>query len=328
MPQHKLRIVLISPKGPLYRHRGGIFKQSLRYMPLTFPTLAALIPDEINVDLICVDEGISDIDMNLEADLIGMTVITGTAPRAYELSDHFRRRQIPVVLGGPHVTLVPADAQPHADSIVVGYAEEEWPRLLRDFVAGRLQPRYTQSPDLDLAGRSRPDRSVLSRWKYITTDVFEATRGCVHNCSFCVVPSAWGRKPLQKPVEEIVEDIRCQRARRAIFVDLNLIADKQYAGRLFEALIPLKVQWYGLATTLLCDDLPLLDLVARSGCRGLLMGLESLSVQNLHNSHKQFNDPDKYAQVVERLHARRIALQGCFVFGLDDDTPDVFLKRA
>ena len=326
--KHKLRVVLISPKGPLYRRRGGIFKQTLRYMPLTFPTLASLIPDDLDVELTCIDEGIADVDLNLDADLIGMTVITGTAPRAYELSDHFRRRGIPVVLGGPHVTLVPDDAQPHADSIVVGYAEEEWPRLLRDFVSGQLRPRYTQSPDLNLAGFPLPDRSVLPRLKYITSDVYEATRGCVHNCSFCVVPSAWGRKPFQKPVEEVIEDLRRRKARRALFVDLNLIADKQYAAQLFEALIPLKIQWYGLVTTLLCDDLPLLDLVARSGCRGLLMGLESISPDNLRDSHKSFNNPDKYAQIVEQLHARKIALQGCFVFGLDDDTPDVFLKTA
>ncbi|MED5420850.1 MAG: cobalamin-dependent protein, partial [Pseudomonadota bacterium] len=121
-----MKIVLISPKGPLYRHRGGIFKQSLRYMPLTFPTLAALIPAEIDADVTCIDEGIGDVDMHIDADLIGMTVITGTAPRAYELADQFRGRGIPVVLGGPHVTLVPDDAQSHADSIVVGYAEQEW----------------------------------------------------------------------------------------------------------------------------------------------------------------------------------------------------------
>ena len=326
--RRKLRIVLISPKGPLYRRRGGLFSQTLRYMPLTFPTLAALIPEEINAEVVCIDEGISEVDLHVKADLVGMTVITGTAPRAYALSQHFRQRKIPVVLGGPHVTLVPDDAQPHADSIVVGYAEDEWPRLLRDFVANRLKPRYTQSTDLNLAGYPLPDRRVLPRWRYITSDVFEVTRGCVHDCSFCVVPSAWGRKPLQKPIEEIVDDLKRQRARRAIFIDLNLIADKPYAARLFEALIPLKIQWYGLATTLLCDDLPLLDLVARSGCRGLLMGLESLSVQNLTSNHKRFNHPDQYARVVERLHQRRIALQGCFVFGLDDDKPDVFLKTA
>ena len=323
-----LRIALISPKGPLYRHRGGIFGQSLRYMPLTLPTLKALVPDDVNAEVTCIDEGIGTVDLGLDADLIGMTVITGSAPRAYELSRQFRRRGIPVVLGGPHVTLVPDDAQPHADSIVVGYAEDEWPRLLRDFVAGRLQPRYTQAPDLDLAGRPLPDRSVLPRSRYLTSHVFEATRGCVHNCSFCVVPTAWGRRPYQKPIDDVLEDIRRQKTRRAIFIDLNLIADKHYAARLFEALIPLKIQWYGLATTLLCDDLPLLDLVARSGCRGLLMGLESLFSQNLNDSHKAFNDPAKYPLVVERLHERRIALQGCFVFGLDEDRPDVFLKTA
>src|SRR6516165_4168965 len=111
MTTSTLKIVLLSPKGPLYRHRGGIFRQSLRYMPLTLPTLKALVPPEINADVECIDEGIGDVDGNLQADLIGMTVITGTAPRAYELAAHFRGRGIPVVLGGPHVTLIPDDAQ-------------------------------------------------------------------------------------------------------------------------------------------------------------------------------------------------------------------------
>ncbi|MGH7140841.1 MAG: B12-binding domain-containing radical SAM protein, partial [Pirellulales bacterium] len=196
------------------------------------------------------------------------------------------------------------------------------------FVAGRLQPRYTQSPELKLAGYPLPERGVLPRRRYLTADVFEATRGCTHNCSFCVVPAAWGRKPFQKPVDEVVADIRRQQARRAIFIDLNLIADKHYATALCEALTPLKIHWYGLATTLLCDDLPLLDLFAESGCRGLLMGLESLSARNLDDNHKAFNHPENYLQVVDRLHQRGIALQGCFVFGLDDDTPDTFLRTA
>lgn len=323
------RIALISPKGPLYRHRGGIFGRSLRYMPLTLPTLVSLIPPELHAEVVCYDEGIGEVDPNrIDADLVGLTVITGTAVRAYELARAFRARGATVVLGGPHVTLAPDDAQPHADSIVVGYAEDEWPRLLRDFTAGRLLPRYVQAPTLELAGRPLPDRSVLNRWKYLTDNVFEATRGCVHNCSFCVVPNAWGRKPYQKPVEEVTADIRRQRAKKAIFIDLNLIADKAYASRLFEALVPLSIEWYGLATTLLCDDLPLLDLAARSGCRGLLMGLESIEQENLRDNHKSFNDPRRYREVVARLHERRIALQGCFVFGLDEDTPEVFEKTA
>ena len=318
--QEKIRILLISPKGPLYRHRRGIFRKSLRYMPLTLPTLAALVPPEIPVDITCVDEGIQEVDESFAADLVGLTVITGTAPRAYELADRFRRRGIKVVLGGPHITLVPEDAEPHADSLVVGYAEDEWPNLLRDFVQGRMKKRYTQDPGLDLANRPAPRREVLPRRRFLTDQVFEATRGCTHRCDFCVVPTAWGRRPFQKPVEEVVADLRRQKARRAIFVDLNLVADRLYAERLFQALIPLRIQWYGLATTLLHRDPDLLKLAARSGCRGLLMGLESVDPEVLQSSGKGFNDPESYEGLVEDLHRHGIALQGCFVFGSDGDT--------
>ncbi|HVU27013.1 MAG TPA: radical SAM protein [Verrucomicrobiae bacterium] len=328
MSARKIKIVLISPKGPLYRHRSGIWKKSLRYQPLTLTTLAALVPPEIPTELQLFDEGIADVPLDLEADLIGLTVITGTAMRAYELADHFRRRDITVVLGGPHVTLIPDDAQPHADAIVTGYAEDSWPQLLRDFANGKLKSCYEQSPNLDLAGRPFARRELLPSHRYLTNNVFEATRGCVHSCDFCVVPTAWGRKPFQKPVEQVIADIRQHGARKLIFVDLNLIADRGYGLNLFKALIPLKLQWYGLATVLLADDLELLELASRSGCKGLLMGLESISPQNLRESHKGFNSPEKFVRVVERLHEHGIALQGCFVFGLDHDEPDIFFKTA
>jgi radical SAM superfamily enzyme YgiQ (UPF0313 family) len=323
-----VRVALISPKGPLYRHRGGIFRKSLRYQPLTLTTLAALVPSEVPVELTLIDEGIADVPERLEADLVGLTVITGTAPRAYELSAQLRARGIAAVLGGPHVTLIPDDAQPHADAIVTGYAEDTWPQLLRDFAAGRMLARYDQVPDLDLARRPFPRRELLPSKRYLTNDVFEATRGCIHNCDFCVVPAAWGRKPYQKPVQDVIADIHQHGARKLIFVDLNLIADRAYAARLFRALIPLNVQWYGLATVLLADDEELLDLAEASGCRGLLMGLESISPDSLRFSRKSFNAPDRFVRVVERLHAHGIALQGCFVFGLDADEHDVFLKTA
>ena len=323
-----MRIALVSPKGPLYRHRGGIFRRSLRYAPLTLTTLASLVPPELDPEFALVDEGIDDVNRNLTADVIGMTVITGTAPRAYELAAHFRSRGIPVVLGGPHVTLAPDDAQPHADSIVVGYAEDTWPELLRDLQAGRLRPRYVQAPGLSLAGRPLPRRDLLPQARFLTNNVFEATRGCIHNCDFCTVPAAWGRKPFQKPIEDVVADIRHHRARKLIFVDLNLIADREYAARLFAALTPLRVQWYGLSTVLLADDLPLLKLAARSGCRGLLIGFESIVAGNLRDSSKVFNKPAHFARVVDLLHAHGIAVYGCFVFGMDHDTPDVFLQTA
>ena len=324
-----MRIVLISPKGPLYRHRGGIFKKSLRYMPLTLTTLASLVPEELGAEIELIDEGIAEVDPGaIRADLVGLTVITGTAMRAYELAARLRERGLPVVLGGPHVTLVPDDAQPHADAIVVGYAEESWPELLRDFAASRMKRRYDQRPGLSLAGLPFPRRDLLPRGRFITDDVFEATRGCIHKCDFCVVPSAWGQKPYQKPVEDVVADIRQKGARKLIFVDLNLIADRDYAARLFAALIPLKVQWYGLATVLLAEDAELLSLAQRSGCKGILMGLESISRENLRESKKGFNSPERYKELVEKLHRHGIALQGCFVFGMDHDTPDIFEKTA
>ncbi len=323
-----MKLVLLSPKGPLYRHRTGIFKKNLRYAPLTLTTLASLVPPEITTDIQIVDEGIEDIDLNLEADLIGITVITGSARRAYELSAHFRARGIRVVLGGPHVTLVPDDAQPHADAIVVGYAEDTWPELLRDFAAGLMRPRYVQAPRLSLADRPFPRRDLVKKHSYLTTHVFEATRGCVHSCEFCVVPTAWGLKPFQKPVADVVADIRQHYARKIIFIDLNLIADKDYAARLFEALIPLRVQWFGLSTTLLARDKPLLALAARSGCTGLLMGFESILPANLKQSKKGFNSPGEYRELVELLHRHGITLMACFTFGMDVDTPDVFMKTA
>ena len=324
-----MKLVLLSPKGPLYRHRGGIFKKNLRYAPLTLTTLAAYVPTTVTTDIRIIDEGVEEIDVEkLEADLVGITVITGTAVRAYEIADRLRTRGIAVVLGGPHVTLIPEDAQPHADTLVIGYAEVTWPQLLHDFVAGQMQPRYVQAPDLKLENLPFARRDMVKKNSYITTHVFEATRACVHSCDFCVVPTAWGLKPYQKPVEEVVADIRQHWARKIIFIDLNLIADKAYAARLFEALIPLKVQWFGLSTTLLAKDKPLLELAARSGCTGLLMGFESITPANLKQSKKGFNSPGEYRELVELLHHYGITLMACFTFGMDHDTPDVFLKTA
>ncbi|MAE66302.1 MAG: B12-binding domain-containing radical SAM protein [Phycisphaeraceae bacterium] len=322
------RIALVSPKGPLYRYRGGIFRRSLRYAPLTLTTLAALVPEDLDLDVVIIDESIEAIDDDLNVDLVAMTVITGTAPRAYELSARFRARGRPVVLGGPHVTLVPHDAIGHADAIVVGYAEESWPRLLRDFASDRMRSRYDQDPGLSIAGTPFPRRDLLPRRRFSTTNVFEATRGCSHDCDFCVVPSAWGRSPLRRPVGEVVADIRQHGARKLIFIDLNLIAHRGYAAELFAALIPLRISWYGLATVLIADDIELLDLARRSGCRGLLIGLESIRSESLAGANKGFHDPQRYPELTRLLHEHGIALMGCFVFGFDGDTRTVFQETA
>jgi radical SAM superfamily enzyme YgiQ (UPF0313 family) len=286
---------LISPKGPLYRHDGGIFRKSLRAAPITLTTLAALIPPELKVSLRLIDEGIETVPLSLDSDLVAMTVITGTATRAYELAAHYRALGKTVVLGGPHVTLMPDEAAQHADAIVTGYAEESWPALLRDWAAGKMASRYAMAPGFSLQKPENlpmPRRDLLPKRAYKTIHTFEATRGCAHNCEFCVVPAAWGRVPLTKPVTHVVDEIRQSGARRLIFYDLNLIANRRYAKDLFRALIPLKVKWFGLATTLLDDDM--IELMAASGCRGLLIGFESVSNATLAGIGKSFNRPDQY----------------------------------
>jgi hypothetical protein len=254
-------IALISPRGPLYRHNGGIWKKSLRYAPLTLTTLAALIPDALNAEVTLVDEGIEEVDTDLDADLVGISAITGTAPRAYEIADDFRSQDVPVVLGGVHPTLRPEEAMAHADSVVTGYAEETWPQLLHDFMNGGMQRRYDQDPDLDLSSSPRPRRDLLPEGRFTTPHTIEATRGCQHRCDFCVVPSAWG-SPMQKPVAEVIDDIRQMDPDTLVFLDLNLLGDIGYAKELFRALIPLDLQWGGLATTLIAQDDELIDLAA------------------------------------------------------------------
>ena len=319
-----MRIVLLSPRGPLYRHRGGIWKKTMRYAPLTLTTLASLVPSELGADIRIVDEGIDEIQPDdIDADLVGISAITGTAPRAYEIADRLRERGIPVVLGGVHPTLLPDEAMQHADSTVVGYAEEAWPQLLRDFAAGHLARRYDQRPDLSLANLPFPQRELFDTSLVNVAHTLEATRGCIYQCEFCVVPAAWGR-PLQKPIADVVADIRQMRAKRVIFLDLNLIADVEYAKALFTALVALNIRWGGLVTTQIAWDDELLDLAARSGCRGLLIGFESLNQESLLEAKKAFNMRRSYHDVVRKIRERRIALMGCFVFGFDHDTVDTF----
>jgi len=319
-----MKIVLISPKGPLYRHKGGIFKKSLRYQPLTLTTLAALIPKDIDHEITLIDESIQTIPNNLDADIVGMTVISGTAKRSYELAKRFQDEGKHVVLGGPHVTLVPDEAQKYADSIFVGYAEQTWPQFLYDFKNKTTKNIYSQDENFTLDSSPFAKRELFSKKYFLTQAVFEATRSCIHKCDFCVAPSAWGSKQYQHNIDWVIEDIKRVGQKKIIFVDLNLVSDKAYAMELFRRLIPLNVQWFGLATVLIAHDDEMLELMAKSGCKGLLLGLESISDSNLKTAHKQFNNSVDYASLIDKLHRLKISIQGCFVFGLDEDSKDVF----
>lgn len=323
-----MRIQLLSPAGEIHRNSTGIFKTALRYAPLTLTTLAALVPKELDADVTIQDEGVQPLDLDVDADLFGITAITGTALRAYKIADELRSKGRTVVIGGVHATLLPDEAARHADSIVLGYAEKSWPQLLRDFARGGLQPRYFTPTGRSLAGVPIARRDLLKRERYATVNSIEATRGCPHKCDFCVVPTAWANTYAHRPVEEVVAELKTFEGRTALFIDLSPVEDVQYAKALYRAMAPLRMRWVGLATTRIAEDDELLKLAARSGCKGLLIGFESISQESLNWTNKHFHAAPKYAEVVKKLHDHGIGIQGCFVFGFDTDDKSVFERTA
>jgi radical SAM superfamily enzyme YgiQ (UPF0313 family) len=322
-----MKIQLIQPAGEIHRNRTGIFKRSLRYAPLTLTTLAALVPEELNAEVTIQDEGVQPLDLDFDADLVGLSAITGTALRTYDIADTLRARGHTVVLGGVHPTLLPDEAARHADAVVTGYAEQAWPQLLQDFRNGRLQPRYA-SPTGREFRIPRPRRELLERKRYVTTNSIEATRGCPHRCDFCAVPAAWGGVYAHRPIPDVIAELESFERKHAVFIDLSPVEDVRYAKELYRAMIPLNMQWLGLATTRIAEDAELLDLAARSGCRGLLIGFEAVDQPTLDGMQKHFHHARDYADVVRKLHDRGIAIQGCFVFGFDTDDESVFERTV
>src|SRR5436190_10061378 len=179
-----MKIQLLLPAGEIHRNKSGIFKTALRYAPLTLSTLAALVPEDIEAEITIQDEGVQPLNLDFEADLVGISCITGTALRGYAIADQLRAKGFPVIFGGVHATLLPDEAQRHADSVVVGYAEHSWPEALRDFKAGRLKKRY-HTPTGRTLEVPIARRDMLDRKRYATVNSFGATRGAPRKCAVC-----------------------------------------------------------------------------------------------------------------------------------------------
>lgn len=322
-----MKITLLSPQSVMYRKRG-IFSKALRYAPLTLTTLAALVPEELNAEIRIIDEGVEELNLDaIDADLVGITCITANAPRVYELSRQLRARGITVVIGGVHPTLIPDEAQPNADAIVVGYAEQSWPRLLHDFAAGKLQARYNEGPGYRFAGVPEPRRDLLKKEGYITLNTVQAVRGCPYKCNFCVVPVAWPGY-LQRPIREVISEIERLPGNNFLFLDLSPTENPTYIKQMYRELAPLKKRWGGLATIRIAQDREMLQLAEKSGCGGLLIGFESVSPATIKQMRKGFNKPDKYSEAVKIIHSHGIAINGCFVFGLDGDDKGIFERTV
>lgn len=327
-----MKILLVLPHGPIHRAVSGSYKRSLRYAPLTLATLAALIPPELEAEVRVIDEGadIWDPRSHLDVDLVGISSMTGTAQRGYAIADFFRQHHVPVIIGGIHATLMPDEAKQHADCVITGLAEDTWPQALLDARAGRLQPFYHMRPDFNWAVGRRPipDRSIFDRKKYVTVNSIEATRGCAHHCSFCAVATAWNNRYFTRPVEEIVAEIRTLSGNELCFLDPSLTCNRDFSLQFFAALQPLKKWWVGCATIDVAHDPKFLAAMAASGCRGLLIGFESVSQDSLHEVRKPFNKVAQYKEAVRKLHDHGIGVQACFVFGLDTDDRDVFKRTV
>ena len=322
-----MKLLLIMPDADIHKLSVGKINRSFREAPLTLTTLAALIPEDINCEIRIIDESIDKIPFDEYFDLIGVSCLTGTAVRAYEIADCFRSKGSKVVLGGVHVSFMPQEAAVHADCIVTGFAEETWPELLRDFVKGKMKSRYSADSSPSLADLPEPRRDLQKRGGYMVPNTVFATRGCRGKCEFCTVPAlpyGWHTRP----VGDVVDEIRNIRTKMFAFNDVNLCEDRKYAIELFNAIAPLKKKWGGLATVSIVNDAELMEAMKKSGCIYLLTGFESVNEHSLNSISKRFNKTEQYKKTIDILHSYNIAVQGCFIFGLDDDTTDIFDKTA
>ncbi len=321
-----MRILLVSPAAPSLRIRrhGERPKTSWMYRSgrVSLLAVAAATPEEHEIRFL--DEHVEPVDYDARVDVVGLSFSTPLAPRAYEIGDEFRRRGVPVIFGGYHATFLPDEALAHCDSVCIGEAEPVWPRMLHDIEHWRLSRSYHSVARPDLSRWSPLRRVQWDADSHEMLNVVMAGRGCPRSCDFCAVTEFYGNTYRHRPVKAIVDDIEAAGGKFIVICDDNIAADPAFAAELFRAITPLKIRWVGQSTLQIAEDRELLHLAARSGCRGLFIGLESLAKSNLVKSGKDFHDPERYAELVPRVTGEGIAVMAGFVFGFDHDDYRVF----
>lgn len=317
------RLLLLNPTSPNRRAEAGHRPRAprvFRFSMLSSLSVAAAMPPGVEVRII--DEDIEPIAFDAQADLVGISCMTFNAPRAYAIADRFRSQRTPVILGGYHPTLLPQEAIEHADSVCIGDVEPVARQIIEDLARGDLQPSYSAQPG-SLAGLPRPRRDLIRRRDYIPLDAIQATRGCDRSCAFCSVAAFHRSRFRARPVDEVIDEL-AGLGRNILLLDDSLTCSRDYAATLFAAMIPLKKRWFSQSSVSLAFDPELLDLAVRSGCKGLFIGFESLSERSLRSWNKRGNLERDYLKAVHNLHARGIAVFAGFVFGGDDERPDIF----
>jgi radical SAM superfamily enzyme YgiQ (UPF0313 family) len=319
-----MRIKLIFP-GRELRDTEMVMKNHL--VPSeTLTAIAAATPPQHEV--VVVDENVQRLDLDDTPDLVGITVYTFLAPRAYKIADSYRSRGIHVVLGGLHVTGVPGDALNHADTIFIGEAEVLWAGFLSDLERGNAQRIYGPTFPSDLDALPFPRKDLLKKHKYFTTASASGSRGCPYRCDYCfnsVRPKAPYR---QRSIASLVRQIRDQGDSYYIFFDDNLTVDRSFARALCRALKPLGIRWRCAASIDLGYDEELVRAMAESGCESIFIGFESINAGSLDESSKHHNRRLDYERLIGILQRNNILINAAFVFGFDHDTPSVFRETV
>jgi radical SAM superfamily enzyme YgiQ (UPF0313 family) len=317
-----MKIKLIAPR----EQREDTLSSSLKLQRVNLPLLAALTPPGHTVTI--VDEAFGPDDTNQDVDLVGITVMTDVVPRAYDIAAAYRRKGVKVVMGGIHPTVLPDEALEHADSVVVGEAEDSWPRLLSDAASGQMQRIYRSGKMTDLQGLPKPRRDLFPGSKdkgYIPIPIgVETSRGCPNDCEFCSIGRTLGAQYRVRPVLEVLAEIEAIDSPYIFFVDDALGLNRNAAKKLFTEMIPLRRLWLGQGTVSLAQDLELIGLMKRAGCLGLLIGFESVQKTIQNEVKKIKNLRIDFYEAMRRFHDEGFGILGAFVFGFDYENRDVF----
>lgn len=325
MKSKKIKLLLIHPAlgevdSKVTRKRKAIFP------PLSLGVLAGMTPGDFEVTLI--DENIEEVDFQTPADLVAITVMTAAAPRAYQIADKFRSQGAMVILGGIHPSALPDEAAEHADAVGVGEAESYWPQLIEDFKKGMLKACYGPGERLNPFWTPEARTDLFERSRYLLTNNLQTTRGCPFACNFCSVSHFFGRTYRFRPIDDILREVSRYKGKLVGFVDDNIIGNVKRAKELFRALLPYNIRWISQASINLGSDDELLALAAASGCTGVFIGLESLEEANIKAMNKRVNRIEGFERAIKKIQSYGIAIEGAFIFGLDEDDESIFERTV